>query len=124
MSNLLFDEDYNLVGIVDWEWSRVVPVQFMVPPIWLNFSQLEFALLVPDNYNRQVGFLRAAIQELENALGLPPRLSAEWGPLENWYVLLVFLPDPLKFHVAVAHTWCKGVMAPSLWDSIIPSMPF
>ena len=25
VSNLLFDKDYNLVAVVDWEWSRVVP---------------------------------------------------------------------------------------------------
>lgn len=123
MSNLLFDKYYNLVGIVDWEWSRVVPVQFMVPPIWLNASQLEFVLLIQEDYNKQVGYLRAAIQEHEKALGLPPRLSTEWAPLEKWYVLLFFFPKPLKFHVAVADTWCKGVMAPSPWDSIIPSLP-
>ena len=107
MSNLLFDKDYNLVGIVDWEWSRVVPVQFMVPPIWLIASQLDLVLALPEDYNRQVGYLRAAIQELEKALGLPPRLSTGWAPLEKWYVLFFFLPEPHKFHVAVADTWCK-----------------
>jgi hypothetical protein len=85
ISNLLFDKDYNLVGIVDWEWSRVVPAQFMVPPIWLNASQLDFVLLIQEDYNKQVGYLRAAVQEREKALGLPPRLSTEWAPLEKWY---------------------------------------
>ncbi len=94
MSNLLFDKDYNLVGVVDWEWSRVVPLQFMVPPIWLNASHLEFVLLIQENYSKQVGYLRAAIQEREEALGLPPRLSTEWAPLETWYVLLFFPPPP------------------------------
>ncbi|KAH6854028.1 kinase-like domain-containing protein [Chaetomium sp. MPI-CAGE-AT-0009] len=84
ISNLLFDKDYNLVGIVDWEWSRVVPVQFMVPPIWLSASQLDFVLLVQERYSKQVGYLRAAVQEVEKALGLPPRLSTEWAPLEKW----------------------------------------
>ena len=84
MSNLLFDKDSNLVGIVDWEWSRLVPVQFMVPPIWLMASQLDFVLVLQEDYNRQVGYLRAAIQGLEEALGLPPRLSTEWAPLEKW----------------------------------------
>ncbi|EAQ89493.1 predicted protein [Chaetomium globosum CBS 148.51] len=84
ISNLLFDTDYNLVGIVDWEWSRVVPVQFMVPPIWLNASQLDFVLLIQENYNKQVGYLRAAIQEVEKTLGLLPQLSTEWAPLEKW----------------------------------------
>ncbi|KAK4031407.1 hypothetical protein C8A01DRAFT_51498 [Parachaetomium inaequale] len=59
ISNLLFDKDYNLVGILD------------------------FVLLIQEDYNKQVGYLRAAIQELEKALGLLPYLSTEWAPLEK-----------------------------------------
>ncbi|KAK3303735.1 uncharacterized protein B0T15DRAFT_283026 [Chaetomium strumarium] len=84
ISNLLFDQDYNLVGVVDWEWSRVVPAQLMIPPIWLLGSNLELALIAQDSYNIQVRYLRAAVQEREKVLGLPPRLSAEWAPLETW----------------------------------------
>ncbi|KAL2128843.1 hypothetical protein VTI74DRAFT_8575 [Chaetomium olivicolor] len=61
-----------------------VLIQFMVPPIWLNASQLDFVLLIQEDYNKQVGYLRAAIQEREKALGLPPRFSTEWAPLEKW----------------------------------------
>ncbi|KAK4237601.1 hypothetical protein C8A03DRAFT_44572 [Achaetomium macrosporum] len=84
ISNLLFDKDYNLVGVVDWEWSRVVPAQLLVPPIWLLGSNLDFVLIAQDIYNIQVRYLRAAVQEREKALGLPPRLSEEWAPLETW----------------------------------------
>lgn len=107
ISNLLFDKDYNLAGIVDWEWSRVVPLQFMTPPIWLNGSQLDFVLMIQEDHNKQVGYLRAAVQEAERALGLPSRLSTEWAPLEKWYVLPFILPKPLRFQVAVADTWCN-----------------
>ncbi|KAK3905465.1 kinase-like domain-containing protein [Staphylotrichum tortipilum] len=75
--NILFDKDYNLVGIVDWEWSRVVPAQFMVPPLWLAGSQLDIVLMVQASYNKIVGYLRAAVQERERAVGLPPILSTE-----------------------------------------------
>lgn len=51
ISPLLFDKDYNPAGIVDWEWSRVVPVQFMVPPVWLSGSHLDFVLLIQRNCN-------------------------------------------------------------------------
>jgi hypothetical protein len=97
ISNLLFDKDYKLAGIVDWEWSRVVPRQFMVPPIWLCSSQLDFVLLIQEDYNLQVGYLRAAVREAEKALGLPPRLSTEWEPLEKWYV-------PSSQLVTMSHT--------------------
>ncbi|KAL2015532.1 hypothetical protein VTK56DRAFT_5329 [Thermocarpiscus australiensis] len=84
IGNLLFDENYNLVGVVDWEWSRVIPAQMMVPPVWLNAAPLDFVLLIQEFYNKQVGYLRAAVQEREKALGLEPRLSTEWAPLEKW----------------------------------------
>ncbi|KAK2598052.1 hypothetical protein QQS21_005829 [Conoideocrella luteorostrata] len=35
-SNLMVDEKKRIVGVLDWEWSRVVPVQFFVPPLWLT----------------------------------------------------------------------------------------
>ncbi|KAL2128694.1 hypothetical protein VTI74DRAFT_8831 [Chaetomium olivicolor] len=41
----------------------------MVPPIWLLASQLDFVLLVQESYHKQVVYLRAAVQERENALG-------------------------------------------------------
>lgn len=85
MGNLLFDDDFNLVSVVDWEWSRVVPAQFMVPPVWLMGFPLDLALFRPDSYNRQVRDLRAAVQEREKALGLSPFLSTEWEPLESWF---------------------------------------
>ncbi|OAA42570.1 phosphotransferase enzyme family protein [Metarhizium rileyi] len=36
LSNLLFDEDMRIMGVLDWEWSRVVPVQYFAPPLWLS----------------------------------------------------------------------------------------
>jgi hypothetical protein len=82
--NILFDDDCNLIAVLDWEWSRVVPAQLMVPPIWLIGCQVDGALLAHRAYNTKVGHLRAAVQEREKALGLPPRLSVEWAPLETW----------------------------------------
>ncbi|KAK4158479.1 hypothetical protein C8A00DRAFT_39198 [Chaetomidium leptoderma] len=88
MSNLLFDKDYNLVGVIDWEWSRVVPAQLMVPPIWLIASTLDFVLLIQSSYNQQIRYLRAAVEEREKALGLPPLLSVEWAPLETCFLYI------------------------------------
>ncbi|KAL2135871.1 hypothetical protein VTI74DRAFT_6470 [Chaetomium olivicolor] len=84
IGNLLFDDNYKVVGVVDWEWSRVVPAQLMVFPVCLNAAPLDFVLLIQDYYNEQVGRLRAAVQEREKVLGLSPRLSTEWAPLETW----------------------------------------
>ncbi|EFY88761.1 phosphotransferase enzyme family protein [Metarhizium acridum CQMa 102] len=36
LSNLLVDHDMRIIGVLDWEWSRVVPVQYFAPPFWLS----------------------------------------------------------------------------------------
>lgn len=35
-SNLMVDDKMRIIGVLDWEWSRVVPVQFFVPPLWIS----------------------------------------------------------------------------------------
>ncbi|EAQ93316.1 hypothetical protein CHGG_01551 [Chaetomium globosum CBS 148.51] len=79
IGNVLFDQDYKLVGVLDWEWSRVVPGQLMMPPIWLNAGNIEFVMLAKHAYCTQVAYLRQAVQEREKALGLPPLLSTQWA---------------------------------------------
>lgn len=34
--NLLVNQDLEIVSVLDWEWSRVVPLQFFKPPLWLG----------------------------------------------------------------------------------------
>ncbi|KAH7120121.1 phosphotransferase enzyme family protein [Dactylonectria estremocensis] len=33
--NLIMTKDCKIAAVVDWEWSRVVPVQLFHPPLWL-----------------------------------------------------------------------------------------
>lgn len=35
-TNVIVNEDLTLAGIIDWEWSGTVPVQFFQPPLWLG----------------------------------------------------------------------------------------
>jgi hypothetical protein len=35
-SNIVVDQNMNIIGVLDWEWSRTVPVQIFVPPAWLR----------------------------------------------------------------------------------------
>ncbi|KAH6887626.1 phosphotransferase enzyme family protein [Thelonectria olida] len=35
-SNILVNEDMNVVAVLDWEFSRVVPLQFFKPPLWFG----------------------------------------------------------------------------------------
>jgi hypothetical protein len=34
--NLIVNDDMDIVSVLDWEWSRVVPLQFFKPPLWLK----------------------------------------------------------------------------------------
>ncbi|KAF4626308.1 hypothetical protein G7Y89_g11853 [Cudoniella acicularis] len=39
--NLLLGDDMNIVSVLDWEWSRVVPRQLFKPPLWLSNTTIE-----------------------------------------------------------------------------------
>jgi hypothetical protein len=43
-SNILVDQDMNITAVLDWEWSRTVPVQMFVPPTWLTGSDIHGVL--------------------------------------------------------------------------------
>jgi len=34
--NLIVDQNMSILSALDWEWSRIVPRQFFIPPIWLS----------------------------------------------------------------------------------------
>ncbi|KAK4242895.1 hypothetical protein C8A03DRAFT_39840 [Achaetomium macrosporum] len=111
MSNLLFGKDYNLVAIIDWDFSRIVPARLLVPPIWLYGSQLAGVLLHQKDYNQRVGRLCAEIQRREEALDLPPLLSSEWVPLETCAT------PPLSSHLTIPRksTRCTGTLFSKKW---------
>ncbi|KAH0537609.1 hypothetical protein FGG08_005601 [Glutinoglossum americanum] len=35
-SNIIVNESLEIVAVLDWEWSRVVPIQLFLPPSWLT----------------------------------------------------------------------------------------
>lgn len=38
--NILIDDNYNIIGVLDWEWSHTVPLQFFTPPLWLRNNNM------------------------------------------------------------------------------------
>lgn len=102
VTNLLFDEDLNLVGVLDWEWSCVVPAQMLVPPVWLTGGGPEWMLLGTNLFCTEVGRLVAAIRDRERALQVPPRLSQEWAKMEtrcHTAVVMALLSPDLTYRV-------------------------
>lgn len=83
-SNLLWDKDLNLLGVIDWEWSQVVPLQLFTPPVWLENTTVEFLSMIQEDFNKEVSYLVQAIQDVEASRGTPPVLSREWGNMSKW----------------------------------------
>lgn len=97
MSNLLFDNELNLIAVLDWEWSFAVPAQMLVPPVWLSGGDLKWMLLGTNLFYNEAGRLVAAVRNREQALQVPPRLSQEWAKSEAWchtaIVVALLSPD-------------------------------
>ncbi|KAH7308606.1 concanavalin A-like lectin/glucanase domain-containing protein [Stachybotrys elegans] len=36
LPNILLNDEMKIISVLDWEWSRVVPLQFFQPPLWLT----------------------------------------------------------------------------------------
>lgn len=77
MSNLLFDDELNLVGVLDWEWSFVVPAQMLTPPVWLSGGDPKWMFIGTNLFYNEVSRLVTAVRDRERALQVPPRLSQE-----------------------------------------------
>jgi hypothetical protein len=79
--NLLIDDDMRITAVLDWEWSRVVPLQLFHPPLWMIVSSLRL-LSMPEHYLTHVGELdrlRAITKERELALYGNTLLTDEWS---------------------------------------------
>lgn len=99
LSNLLLDRNMNIVGVLDWEWSRVVPVQYFMPPLWFTHRD-EAQLAHPDSwtlYNKKhFSEFLTIVKSRENELHGSSLLHDEWAKnmedinplianaLENW----------------------------------------
>ncbi|KAK7415903.1 hypothetical protein QQZ08_012215 [Neonectria magnoliae] len=96
--NCMVNERMEITSVLDWEWSRVVPVQYMQPPLWLTGHNTEFLalkypyLLFLEKFDE---FLKIT-KELEGQKYGDHLLSREWeqrksnggflvaNALENW----------------------------------------
>ncbi|POS73872.1 hypothetical protein DHEL01_v207739 [Diaporthe helianthi] len=83
-SNMLWDEDLNLVGVIDWEWSQVVPLQLFTPPVWLENTTVDSLAIHQWLFQREVGYLLEEMRLVEDARGGAHTLSREWAKMETW----------------------------------------
>lgn len=98
LHNLLVNEDGDILSVLDWEWSRVVPLQFFKPPLWLGNSDttnLAYNFMYQD-YTKKFNQLLDTIRIREKQRYGDTMLADEWAvakadsgflvanALENW----------------------------------------
>lgn len=81
--NLLWDQEINLVGVIDWEWSHVVPRQLFTPPVWLENLTIPSLALYQGDSAREIGYLLEAIRSVETAHCSASTLSREWDEVQR-----------------------------------------
>lgn len=96
--NLIVSEDMDVVSVLDWEWSRVVPRQFFNPPLWLGIpdtTMMAYEFVYKD-YLKQFDKLHAIVRRQERERFGNELLADEWASakddsgflvanaLENW----------------------------------------
>jgi hypothetical protein len=83
--NLVIDKDMLIVSVLDWEWSRIVPRQFFIPPLWLNNSNtvmLSYKVFYERYLKKSHHLLDIVwVRELER-FG-EPLLAEEWTTAKN-----------------------------------------
>ncbi|KAH0539145.1 hypothetical protein FGG08_004317 [Glutinoglossum americanum] len=104
-SNIMMDENLNIVSVIDWEWSRTVPAQLFVPPEWLTGYEVNGLLSVYNklHYMRELFNFRSAVWDRErslkqeNALPAVP-LSKLWRTVDDDATFFI-AHALLRFHV-------------------------
>ena len=114
--NLIVSDSMSIVSVLDWEWSRVVPRQFFVPPLWLDFfdtTMLAYKVFY-DAYLEKFDRLLAIVRTRELERFGKPLLADEWAAakqnsgflvanaLENWTDMDWFA------HRYVNRRWFRG----------------
>ncbi|KAF5019924.1 hypothetical protein F66182_8064 [Fusarium sp. NRRL 66182] len=79
--NILVNENMEIVSVLDWEWSRVVPYQYFLPPLWL--TNLDTTVLAwgfaYDHYLERFEDFLAIVESRERERYGDKLLSTEWS---------------------------------------------
>ncbi|KAH9219816.1 hypothetical protein DL95DRAFT_422631 [Leptodontidium sp. 2 PMI_412] len=98
MYNLLVNENLDILAVLDWEWSCVIPLQLFMPPTWITnrpITTLSWGIFYGD-YITNLNNFRAVIKDRELRMYGEELLSRDWASvhtdggiligsaLENW----------------------------------------
>ena len=105
--NMIVDDDYNILAIIDWEFCYAAPSSFLEsPPTWLIGSE-PFEWEGIQEYERRLQMFLELLEDEENAAGLDCRLSTSmrrsWADGTFWYN--VAAREPLLLSKIMKHCW-------------------
>ncbi|KAJ6015931.1 hypothetical protein N7540_010522 [Penicillium herquei] len=84
-SNILINDDLQIVGVVDWELTYAAPVEFShVPPWWLLLEQLEYW---PDGIEAWTEVYELRLQTFLNVLREQENVAIDRGILRDEQIL-------------------------------------
>jgi hypothetical protein len=98
-SNIIIDDDYNIRAIVDWEWSRTVPVQLFVPPCWFTGFDASVMVIQKTIYAYEVDAFMAQIK-------LPRDGDLETDPLQSEWSRETVV-EPQYWLACALHRFCE-----------------
>ncbi|TQV94373.1 hypothetical protein V2A60_002595 [Cordyceps javanica] len=90
--NIIVNEDLSLAGIIDWEWSGTVPLQFFTPPLWL--AGIDATYPGDAKYRARYPVLHGSLLDASKDATASRKLANEWGP-DLSSSLRLFLPSAL-----------------------------
>ncbi len=83
-ANILVDQDLNIKGVLDWEWSRTVPVQMFLPPTWLRGDDIHDLLSFRGlGYGSHLADFRDVVKAREKELRCQGRGGEDKIPLSK-----------------------------------------
>jgi hypothetical protein len=96
-SNLIVDSEWNIKGLLDLEWTAVLPSAFLQPPYWLT-DELE-DMITTETYNGQREEFMESVKQEEISLHprrlLSPAMNRSWEIGTFWYILALQKPPAL-----------------------------
>ncbi|KAG9252441.1 kinase-like domain-containing protein [Emericellopsis atlantica] len=102
--NFLVNDACQVISVLDWEWSRVVPLQFFQPPLWLRIADRSMLAgrYMYEKYLEEFDMFLKIVESREQRMYGRTLLADEWAvakqnsgifvawALENWTFMDTF----------------------------------
>ncbi|KAH0598331.1 hypothetical protein MHUMG1_03628 [Metarhizium humberi] len=82
--NIMVDDDFHILGIIDWEFTSTIPQQIYIPPPWITGHDPDTLLMVTGVPRDQIWLeFRRVLEELHKTSSGWTQLCQDWGLLHQ-----------------------------------------